>query len=268
MPAIGSEWIKVRSEDHAGGEPFSFKTEISVDRDGKFTLTIPEELFPTVLANAKAMSEVSVGKMRVNYYVMTSTKAKGIEFLRRVAQDYIACEVVRELVILYTTSAHVTYYKLPDGVIVPNGAFDREYNSRKPGTGGGWHGLASTDWGHSWYEGNTYSVGLMACVYVRITAKRKSGDQIGWERFSGDHHAPTTYADKLNSFVGGGFADRDRDRCQSMPYTEEAAEFFYNAMLAVCKLSDRIESFFGDVNNIHRAIEARTGFLLGGGKTE
>jgi hypothetical protein len=128
MPALGSEWIKVRPELAAGGEHFTFKTEISVDRGGMFTFTIPEELEDTARANAKGKVDVSVGKMRVNYYIMTRTKDQGMEFLRSVAQDYINCDVTRETVILYTTRANVSYWKKQDGAIVPNGAYDPNYS--------------------------------------------------------------------------------------------------------------------------------------------
>lgn len=260
MPTLGTERIQVMPEKCSGGSKFSFRTEISVNREGWFTFTIPEELEETAKANARKMKDVSVGKMRVNNYIMTRTKSEGIEFLRIAAQDYVNCEVTRETVILYTTRANVTYWKKADGTIVPNGAYDREYQKNK----GKWHGKASTELAMD--IDHTYSVGLRAHVYVKVTAHRKSGDQIAWERAGENCHTePDNYLDKLNSFIGG-MPDYGREEFSEIPYTEEAAKFFYEAMLSICKLSDRIESFFGNPENVQKAIESRSSFMLGAGK--
>lgn len=259
MPALGTEWIKVRPENYSGGESFSFKTEISVNREGWFTFTIPEELEATARANAKKHVGVSVGKMRVNNYIMTRTKKEGIEFLRVAAQDYVNCEVTRETVILYTTRANIHYWKTAKGEIVPNGTYDPDYHKNK----GGWHGNHDLHWSSS---DHTYSVGLMAQAYVKVTAHRKSGDQIAWERAGENcHNEPDSYLDKLNSFIGG-IPTEGRESFNEIPYTEEAAKFFYEAMLSICKLSDRIESFFGNPENVKKAIESRSSFMLGAGK--
>lgn len=261
MAVLGTEWIKVRPEDSVGGEPFSFKTEIRVDKNGIFTFTIPAELEETARVHTHDGPTTFVGKMRVNNFVTSKTKADGIKFLTAVAQDYVKCEVIRETVILYTTRANVSYWKTAKGDIVPNGGYDDDYGKNK----GSWHGTPAHERGYD--SDHTYSVGLMAYVYVKVTARRKSGDQIGWER-AGDNcqNEPDNYLDKLNSFVGAGFTDSERDNCHEIPYTEEAARFFYNAMMSICRLSDRIESFFGNEANVKKAIETRTSFMLGGGK--
>ena len=41
-----------------------------------------------------------------------------------------------------------------------------------------------------------------------------------------------------------------------MPYTEDAAKFFYNMMIGMCVLADKISIFFDDEQNIVKAIEA------------
>jgi hypothetical protein len=106
----------------------------------------------------------------------------------------------------------------------------------------------------------------MAHAYIKVTAHRKSGDQIGWERAGENCHSePDNYLDKLNSFIGG-LSISDMGEYQEIPYTEEAAKFFYEAILSICKLSDRIESFFGNPGNVQKAIESRASFMLGAGK--
>lgn len=147
------------------------------------------------------------------------------------------------------------------GVIVPNGSYDPEYNKNK----GSWHGTTQHD-RNPWSGDCTFSVGLMARAYVKVTAHRKSGDQIAWERAGENCHSePDNYLDKLNSFIGGAPLHHCDD-FHEIPYTEEAAKFFYEAMLSICKLSDRIESFFGNPENVQKAIESRSSFMLGAGK--
>ena len=65
MPTLGTERIQVMPEKCSGGSKFSFRTEISVNREGWFTFTIPEELEETAKANARKMKDVSVGKENV-----------------------------------------------------------------------------------------------------------------------------------------------------------------------------------------------------------
>jgi hypothetical protein len=49
-----------------------------------------------------------------------------------------------------------------------------------------------------------------------------------------------------------------------MPYTEEAAGFFYESMMAMCEIGRRFKSFFGDEANVLAAIEGRGPSLLAG----
>lgn len=49
-----------------------------------------------------------------------------------------------------------------------------------------------------------------------------------------------------------------------MPYTDEAAQFFYESMMAMCELGRRFKNFFGDEANVLAAIEGRGPSLLTG----
>ena len=49
---------------------------------------------------------------------------------------------------------------------------------------------------------------------------------------------------------------------QEIPYTEETAEFFYNTMMAMCHLADRLEMFFSDKTLLQRAIKENIPPLL------
>ena len=260
MPLIGTEWIEAHA-GHGYGASYKYKAEVTVDRDGHFRFTLPVEL----VSCAQKMSHTDkyrnifhVVQLRTNWVVSGLEKAKVCVFIKAVIVEYMTSEVKRETIIVYRSDDSVAYWKTDDGEIRPHG----EMNGK-----GKWGGRL-----HATNPSNFYSVGLAAEVWVRVTVLRESGNEVSyevlnlWEQLQDDHHHPKTWAGKLNSFVGLTIDRRDLSNMEWMPYTEEAAKFFHDALLAVCKLSDRIESFFGDVNNIHKAIENRTGFLLGEGK--
>lgn len=262
MPSLGSEWIKVRPMESIGGTPFSFKTDISVDKGGMFCFTIPQELEKTARANfdKQTMKGISVGKLIKNYCVWAKSKDEGINFLNKTAHDYIACEVTREQVIVYRTTANLSYYKLHDGTIVPNGGYDKKYPN-----GGEWGGHGEES--YSIMGGPSFTIGIVAAVYTKLTAHRESGDQVTWERAGENcHGVPDNYLDKLNSFIRTGIRSDSLNEMSQIPYTEEAAKFFYDAMLSMCALSDRIESFFGNADDVRLAIANKSGLLLTNGR--
>ena len=72
------------------------------------------------------------------------------------------------------------------------------------------------------------------------------------------------WLEKLNGFCGIGLIGRDKKlmaSLQEMPYTEKAAQFFYNSLMAMCALADRIETFFGDRPMLTAAIEKQAGVI-------
>lgn len=251
MASLGYEWFSVRGE--ALGEPYKFKSDVSVDRDGLFSVTIPAELVETARANRKEAACI-VRKMRVNWAVQGRDLGYCRSFIESVAQDFLKCEVIREHVIVYRTETSVAYWKKADGQIVPNGNFDPEY-SQQQGTWGGSGGCNN--------DVLAYTVGIVAGVYTKVIARRDSGDQILFERFEDDDETEfDTWAAKLNSFLRVAIDLYDLPSMDSVPYTEQAAKFFYETMLTMCKLSDNIEIFFSNPENIHRAIETHSGFML------
>lgn len=253
MPSLGTVQIMARSSDGVG-EPFKVRSAVSVNQDGVFSFTIPDELITTALQMAKQRLEFSVKLARVNHMIEGRDKAKVESFIKDIIRAYLTCEVTRETVICYRTDAKVAYWKKRDGTIVPSGGCDPEHREFN-----GWHGSLNAN-NHS----STYLVGVAARVYVKVTAHRSSGDEINYERYKEvDHHNPTAnWAEKLNAFTGVGFGDYEIERLKQIPYTEEAAKFFHDTMLAMCVLAERISNFFGDEVKLQKHIEERSQFLL------
>lgn len=69
----------------------------------------------------------------------------------------------------------------------------------------------------------------------------------------GSHLAMDCYGKKLNAFVG--MSHDEKGNYEEMPYTEEAAEFFYQFLVGLCTLAEKTEVFFADRDRLNRAIE-------------
>jgi hypothetical protein len=251
--------IYLRVNDPAGGTPYQAKCEVLVTTDGVFSIKPPEDLVPIIEDLLKNTGAGYPMTMALNFKhglkIQCRDLGHGKKLLEDAARAQMATEIKSELVICYTSSHDVAYWKKGDGEIVPNGGYDREgYNNHT----GKWCGTNNAT-----TRTETFSVGLAARVYEKKTLTRSTGTEVIYKLTygGGDHFATETWLQKLNSFVG--LTMPDVKEMQQMPYTEEAAEFFYKALMHMCMLSDRIENFFGSPEMIQRAIESRSGLLLG-----
>lgn len=264
MPILGTEWINARIEDGASGEPYNLKSEVSVDSDGLFRYTIPEEMVTTAQQMCEKRMDHNVYRLKVNWVVTGKEKAKTRAFVAEIVKAHMQCEVIREKVIVYRTSSDLCYWRTAKGEIFPNAGFDKE--GYEKGTG---KFCGSNDATH---PSETYSVGVGARVYEKITARRKTGDHVTYKITYGDgggHFDKDTWLQKLNQFNGLSLSrwhDGDVNDLDQIPYTEEAAKFFYEAMIALCKLSNQIERFFESPETVQKAIESRAGLFLTKGK--
>lgn len=76
------------------------------------------------------------------------------------------------------------------------------------------------------------SVGLATAVGKKIAYTRPTGSKVEHARPGGDSGP---YLKKLNSFVGLSI---DPEKMSEMPYSEEAARFFCDMMLNLCRMAD------------------------------
>jgi len=67
---------------------------------------------------------------------------------------------------------------------------------------------------------------------------------------------------RATSFTGTGFGlPCDGTGVKEIPYTEAAAKFFYEAMIGLCALGDRLVMFLADDQKVKMAIEQRFNLL-------
>lgn len=169
------------------------------------------------------------------------------ELIKQAGEEYVACEVKSETVILYRAVTEASYYKSPEGKIFPNGSFKEAGHDR----GGKWHGPFNAN-----HRTTAYRVGFVAVCREKTTYIRSSNTKAEYK-----YHPKGLgeYGKLLESFCAITVTESEM---KEIPYTEEAAKFFYETMMGLCHLADRIDSFFNDDEALANAIQGQTPVLL------
>lgn len=252
MPVIGKHAFK---HTNAAGETLEFEGQVSVDAKGDFSIVIPDELESTarecglnIDRPAKNLFARGPNLEDLKLSVISAMKAR------------LSTEAVHTPVIIYSTDTKVSFWLGADGEIYSSGCHPKK-SEQDPG----WSMIGGL---HASSRAPHYTVGLFAQVVDRIDHYR--GEQLvstTYDRCDVGHfkwNDGMEWAFKLNSFVGLRIDyDRVGRAYKQMAYTEQAARFFHDSMLSICRVGDRIESFFADTERLALAIEARTPLLSG-----
>jgi hypothetical protein len=242
------------------GEVLSFSAEVSVlDSSGEFSVTIPDEL--ETAAKQISNSHGSVYGVKIDrprsYLKVCGPTLEGCKaFIAHAAEDHLHCEITSEIVIVYGVSNKVAYVKDSDGGFYNNGyeAGDRY----RPGDGA-WLGTLNGCGSSS----NFYQVGLAARAIKKTTYARSSGVKTVYERVESSEIPSGSWLERLNGFVGLHIPFNKVGSLQQLPYSEDAAMFFYGVLMSMCQLADRIDGFIGDSKTVRAAIENQSaGHLL------
>lgn len=241
------------------GEPYAFTSDASVnDGTGEFALTIPGELEDAandVLRSHNDVYRVNMDRPRTHLRVTGATLEACKNFINHAGNDYVACEVTKELVIVYGVFNRVCYIKDEAGILYPNGRYVADYDKNIKAGNLNWMGELNGSSEAAPY----YQIGFIARVVQMTTYKRPSGVRRVFERHIEDDDE--TWAGRLNAFIGLSLDYRPMDRMQRIPYSDEAAKFFCEVMQTMCQLADRISGFFDDKERLMLAIENQTGLL-------
>lgn len=246
------------------GEKMEFTSSVTLDQDGTFNVSIPDDLRDTAhaLLRDKRSHEVHITKPATSHsYRASGKRLDDVKaFIRAAMAEHLKCEVITERVIVYGHAHNVCYSVASDGSVHANGYLAEEAGGT-PGNYGRHGGEL-----HATNHAPLYSVGLGARVMDKVTYRRASGDKTIYKRhpdFPGSHLSFDSPAKCLNAFAGLSI-DPERSTVEEMPYSDEAAMFFYDAMAAMCKLSEQVKNFLGDKQALMVAIEQRASLLLTG----
>lgn len=242
------------------GEVLSFLAEVSVlDSNGQFSLTIPDELETAakqIVYSHGNIYGIGLDRPRLHLRVSGVTLEGCKTFIAHAAKDHLRCEITSEIVIVYGVSNKVAYVKDSDGGFYNNGY---EAGDRYCPGDGVWLGTLNGCGSGS----NFYQVGLAARAIKKITYTRSSGTKTVYERVESSEIPGGSWLGRLNGFVGLHIPFNTVGSLQQLPYSEDAAKFFYGVLMSMCQLADRIDGFIGDSKTVMDAIENQSaGHLL------
>lgn len=167
--------------------------------------------------------------------------------------------VTEEHVILYNIESHISFATNEQDEIFPNASFE----------GAAW----ATDIGDDVYGGHSssnvskggYSLTVGAIAMTKITKSIGNKTTVDYQRYNkGASHLNSrdNPAAMLNSWCSFRLPDRPKE----MPYSDEAAMFFYNLMLGMARLSKMIQESTHDQEHLLTLIHSGHGNLLGSPK--
>ena len=259
------ETIKFSREGKTG-DTFEYSADVHVQVGGTFTIPVDAKLIPTIRARLEKgcscgkCDKLDTSKIKIIFShgkdrVECTELKQGLAFIDDCIDEYLTCESHTERVILYGYRMGLAYCK--DGTtIFPNGASPGcDYSAIK---GNPWHGELNSN-----VRAPMYSISLVARVYDKTTHTRASTVKVTWEEVPDENNTQTTKpVSLLNSFRGVD-VDPESKSLREMPYSDKAALFFYQLMMGLCQMADRIETFFKDEKNVAAAIESHKPLLLG-----
>lgn len=223
--------IKWNKEGKAGDE-VSFTSTVTVNSDGVFYLSFPDFLVETA-RSLKITNKFSCKKHRI----ISKTLEDGQDKIGQIINEYLACEEKSEIVIRYDYIASCHYAKDSGGKIYPNGTYCRDdYQWNKP--------IGRTENMDVSLSTHDYSIGFKAKVVLKTTYTRSASKQIKYSMI--DEHKLEKYGRKLNSFVKVVLSKNSND----LPYNEHTAKLFYESMLALCHVADRLDALLNRPDNL------------------
>lgn len=268
MPSVKTRVFKHTSKS---GEVMEFKAPIAVDAKGEFTVNIPDVL----AASAQALlnqpiwktAQISASRARVNWRIQGANLSAVERFVEEAMKEHLTVDVTEELVIRYRYQNHTTGVIGADGEVHPNGQWvdrDKDWS---------WVGNKNI---HAANLPALFAVGLVARVFKKVTYARPSGAKVEYTNDLPGSHFDRNPMMRLNGFIvrspdydgwrSGellGSGNSPSDRVHEMSYSDAAADFFSDLMIAMFRLGEQLDNFVGNQENLLLAIEKGAG-LLGG----
>jgi len=228
-----------------------FKTPTRVDpASGTFGIQIPEELEDQKF-DLETESHMSIYGSRGKRWLQGPNLQLLKKAIETMLQRHVDVEITTTRVIVYRYATTARYWKTSEGLIYSNGHISGgEVRGSWQGSDESGH-LDSTD---------LYSVGFIAKVLDMHESKRGT---IVTRKFETpkvkDHFDHSDPIVRLNGFVHVHL--EDVETMHRVPYTPEAAQRFYEIMIAMCMLADRLKRL-GNPVDMAKILKAKNPFLL------
>ncbi len=288
--------------------PLKLECPVRVDNEGLFSVKIPDYLVdhceayikdPVDWKNPPGSPEVQPSPRMENLrYAVTGKDLKVLfHIVEHALKNYALPTRSTTTVILYNIEAHASFALNRDMQIWPNPGLATQLGVEADWAGTGIHytnDAALKRYGdhHAGHpaEGG-YSLVFGARVFHKHTETRGSITRVKYEYWDSgkletrEEYKNPSWATKLNSFCAFELPFPDdgwennakegraldwikRTTMKEIPYTEAAAQFFYETMLSMCNLIYNIDAFLNvDTETIQKTIEKRDKVLLLGGRS-
>jgi hypothetical protein len=235
-------------KEGASGQRYSAEMDVKVNTTGTFMIVLPPELVDIAIQLRKVKPSIEIEKDNGDSYCVCADNLRACEhFVGMCVDEILKCVVEEKLVILYKYKVCVSFAYPED---TPEDIRPSKLNLPDAITFGGGD-----------YRGwDQYSVGLSAMVRLQKTYTSTSGVRVEYHRPDRPNFSDELYLDKLNNFnsLQPIWEGRYSKEPKYVPYTEEAAKFFYDMMIGLCRLGRNIDSFFGNPDAVALAIENRS----------
>lgn len=267
--------VKTREFKHTAksGETMQFKAAITVDSHGEFAVNISEELAQSARALLKQPAwagHVIVDKARVHWRVQGRVLGEVERFVEESMKEHLAVEEKRELVIRYRYQNHTSFARAADGGKHPNGHWaEKDGECDSTGRSWAWAGnpnICSNN------RPTLFGVAVVARVYQKVSYLRPGSTKVIYTDELPGSHWDLNPMRRLNDFLvsepdcrndNGGFygSKGSSGLLQEMPYSDAAATFFADLMIAMCNLGEQLDAFVGDREQLQLAIERGSSLL-------
>ena len=256
MPKVNTVQIDVKS----AGTWHRTPVDILVNAAGEFYCNVPERAsvyFETGKAYDGITCEVRRRGSKPQLFAQSFDALHQV--LRKGITAALAPEVKTEHVIRYNIESHVSFWEKANGVIVPNGYFA----DQRPGCGpeerdGGWADELAPN--RSMFGGHHaqkpsrggYSLTIGAQAMTKRTETYGAATKTSYDLYyaGGSHLGGDNPAQRLNGWCAIDLPDG----CKEMPYSDEAAEFFFKLLMGMAELSRMIQRATFDEKDLLRAI--------------
>lgn len=272
-----------------GGEEIRITAEVSVSQNGVFSIIIPQDQTDdykeALEKNKTEYSGIKITdttkKVKNSFGTFTKQKVTVLE-----SKDLVKCssffvetrknmekwESKKELVIIYTQENKVCYSrnKTTGEIDLPReiNDFDKDFE---------FINTAIDEYRYSTMR--VYSIGISAKVLIKETLTKNSKEKITYKyahnyQYSEiDKHIKiekNSYAERLNKintyFNDNWSYDMNGIKLESgsvvIPYTEERAKFFYDMVIGICKIADKLNEFMSSEASVVKTIESNNFKLL------
>ncbi len=206
---------------------------VFVNVEGVFYCDLPAGMRLPLL-NTFARSELVENKDKGTVRVFADTLEALEGGVQRAFYKFTKPTVKEEPVICYNIESHVSFATDEDGNIFPSaGHPGAEWRSKENGEMYGDHNSANLCRGG-------YSLTVGAEARLKTTYSYGGHDKIKYALYyrGGDHFGRENPAERLNDWCSITL----RDGFKEIPYSDEAAEFFYNLMYGIAKMAQVIQN--------------------------